>query len=82
VFLHEPEVPPTNNHAERMLRPSVITRKTGGCNKTLRGALVHEVLMSLVVSCQQAGKRFLDLVQRLLTAAEPEAIELASLPDG
>src|SRR5262245_41799610 len=35
LFLHEPAVPPTNNHAERMLRPAVITRKIGGCNKTL-----------------------------------------------
>src|SRR5262249_61477950 len=43
VFLHDPEVPPTNNHAEQMLRPAVITRKVGGCNKTLWGALVHSV---------------------------------------
>src|SRR5262249_10794647 len=35
VFLHDPEVPPTNNHAEQMLRPAVITRKVGGCNKNL-----------------------------------------------
>jgi hypothetical protein len=27
VFLHDPEVPPTNNHAEQMLRLAVITRK-------------------------------------------------------
>jgi len=26
VFLHEAEVPPTNNHPEHMLRPAVITR--------------------------------------------------------
>ncbi|HEY7314492.1 MAG TPA: IS66 family transposase [Gemmataceae bacterium] len=37
VFLHDPEVPPTNNHAEQMLRPAVITRTVGGCNKTLWG---------------------------------------------
>src|SRR5262249_37681064 len=35
VFLHDAEVPPTNNHAEQMLRPAVMTRKLGGCNKTL-----------------------------------------------
>src|SRR5262249_42315272 len=51
VFLHDPEVPPTNNHAEQMLRPAVITRKVGGCNKTLWGALVHGVLASIMVSC-------------------------------
>jgi hypothetical protein len=35
VFLHDPEAPPTNNHTERMLRPPVITRKVGGCNRTI-----------------------------------------------
>jgi transposase len=37
VFLHDAEVPPTNNHAEQVLRPAVITRKVGGCNKNLLG---------------------------------------------
>jgi len=57
VFLHDPEVPPTNNHAEQMLRPAVITRKVGGCNKTLWGALVHGVLASIMVTCKRQGKR-------------------------
>jgi len=30
VFLHQPAVPPTNNHAEQMLRPAVISRKGSG----------------------------------------------------
>jgi hypothetical protein len=34
-----------------MLRPAVITRKVGGCNKTLLGALVHSVLTSVMVTC-------------------------------
>ena len=51
LFLREPQVPATNNHAERMLRPAVITRKVGGCNKTLLGALVHSILASLMVTC-------------------------------
>jgi hypothetical protein len=46
----EAEVPPTNNHAEQMLRPAVITRKVGGCNKNLLGALLHSILASLMVS--------------------------------
>ena len=65
IFLHDAEVPPTNNHAEQMLRPAVITRKVGGCNKTLMGALVHGVLASLMVTCKRQGRRFLDLAQRL-----------------
>src|SRR5260370_38961871 len=63
-----------------MLRPAVITRKVGGCNKTLLGALVHGMLASLMVSCQQQGKRFLSLALQLLRSGQPQAIPLASLP--
>jgi hypothetical protein len=81
VFLHEPEVPPTNNHAERMLRPAVITRKVGGCNKTLLGSLVHSVLASIMVTCKQQGRRFLDLAKRLWQEGEPQAIPLVPEPE-
>jgi transposase len=80
VFLHDPDVPPTNNHSEQPLRPAVITRKVGGCNKTLWGALVHGVLASLLVTCQRRGKRFLDLARRLWENNDPPAILLEALP--
>src|SRR5690606_32716973 len=44
TFLTLDGVEPTNNPAERMLRPAVLTRKTGGCNRSPPGARVHEVL--------------------------------------
>jgi transposase len=80
VFLHDPEVPPTNNHAERMLRPAVITRKVGGCNKTLQGALVHGILASLMATCRQQAKRFLDLARCLWQSTTSQAIPVSSLP--
>lgn len=80
TFLHDPEVPPTNNHAEQMLRPAVITRKVGGCNKTLLGALVHSILSSVMVTCHRQGKRFLDLARQLWQSTEPQAIPVATLP--
>jgi transposase len=79
VFLHDPEVPPTNNHAEQMLRPAVITRKVGGCNKTLWGALVHGTLASIMVTCKRQGRQFLDLARRLWQAGAPQAIPLPNL---
>jgi transposase len=79
VFLHDPAVPPTNNHAERMLRPAVITRKVGGCNKTLMGALVHSILASLMVTCKQQGQKFLDLARQLWSSDPPQAIPLLPL---
>lgn len=80
LFLRDPAVPPTNNHAEQMLRPAVITRKIGGCNKNLLGALVHSVLSSLMVSCHRQGKRFLDLARQLWQSNQPQAIPLEPLP--
>jgi transposase len=82
LFLHDAEVPPTNNHAEQMLRPAVITRKVGGCNKNLLGALVHGVLASLMVSCHRQGKRFLDLARQLWQSRDPRAMDLEALPGG
>jgi transposase len=82
VFLHDPEVPPTNNQAEQRLRGAVITRKVGGCNKTLLGAMVHSILASLMVTCKDAGKRFLDLARRLWHSGDPSAIHLSTLPTG
>ena len=81
TFLHDPEVPPTNNHAEQMLRPAVITRKVGGCNKNLLGALVHSILSSIMVSCHRQGKRFLDLARQLWQSGQPQAIPLKTLPE-
>jgi transposase len=76
IFLHDAEVPATNNHAEQMLRPAVITRKVGGCNKTLLGAMVHDILASIMVTCKRRGQSFLDLAKRLWQAGEPQAIAL------
>lgn len=82
VFLTEPMVPPPNNHAEPMLRPAVISRKVGGCTKTLKGALVQSILSRLAVSCRQPGRRFLDRAVRLFRGGEPQAIPLEVLPSG
>jgi transposase len=80
AFLFHPEVPPTNNQAERMLRPAVITRKVGGCNKTLLGALVHSILSSIMATCKQRGQKFLDLARQLWQAREPQAIPILLTP--
>jgi hypothetical protein len=81
LFLRDPAVPPTNNHAEQMLRPAVITRKVGACNKNLWGSLVHSVLSSMMVTCHRRGKRFLDLARQLWQNNEPAAIPVDTLPD-
>jgi len=82
VFLREAAVPPTNNHAESMLRPAVITRKVGGCNKTLLGSLVHSVLASIMVTCKQQSTKFLELAKQLWRGGEAQAIPIVPQPDG
>ena len=81
IFLHDTGVSATKNRAERMIRPVVITRKIGGCNKTLKGATVHGVLASLIATCRQQGRRFLDLAKRLWTGEGPQAITISELPE-
>ena len=50
TFLDFPSVSPYNNHAERLIRPSVISRKISQQNRSQRGAETQAILMSLFVS--------------------------------
>lgn len=47
-FLKDPSIEPTNNFAERMLRPGVIARKVSHCSKNSRGAAAYAAFMSVV----------------------------------
>lgn len=67
-FLQIEGVEATNNRAERALRPAVIVRKTGGCNKTARGARTHAVLASVLQTLKQRRGGALDYLASVLTA--------------
>jgi len=64
-FLYVVGLDATNNQAERMLRPAVITRKTGGCNRTQAGAETHSILASVLTTCRQQGFSILDSFVKL-----------------
>ena len=49
-YLQDPSVAPTNNLAEREVRPAVIARKVSQCSKSWTGAHSREVLQSIVRS--------------------------------
>ena len=55
VCLYEPAAEPTNNRAERELRPAVIARKVSCGNKTEAGKRSFEVLRSVASSCLKRG---------------------------
>jgi len=67
--LHEPAAEPTNNPAERQLRPAVIARKVSCGNKTTRGKRTWEALASLAATCQQTARDFLDFLAGRLPLA-------------
>ncbi len=47
TFLHKPDVPADNNHAERQIRPAVIIRKNSQSNRSDNGAATQAILMSI-----------------------------------
>lgn len=64
--LDDPHVEPTNNRAERALRPAVIARKLSCGNKTDRGKQAFQILTSLAVTANQRGQDFVDLLCKKL----------------
>lgn len=56
--LKDVRVEPTNNRAERALRPAVIARKLSCGNKTDRGRRSWEILASLGATYHQTGRDF------------------------
>ena len=54
-FLSPPYVQPTNNRAERMLRPAVIARKVSHCSKNQAGANAFAIFASLAQTARKNG---------------------------
>ena len=71
TFLAYPEVEPTNNIAERHLRPSVIARKLSFGNKTRAGADRHAVMMSLIQTEKLQGKNPKQMLYNLIVGDIP-----------
>jgi transposase len=67
ALLHA-NAPLTNNHAERMIRPMVITRKISGGSRSNKGAATHAVNMSIMQTLVLKGKDFWSGVTEILQA--------------
>jgi transposase len=52
-FFEMPHVPPTNNHAERQLRPLVISKKLTFGTQSERGSRFIERIFSAIATCKQ-----------------------------
>ena len=71
-FLEQPEVEPTNNRVERMLRPAVIARKVSQCSKTWAGAHAFAAFTSVIQTLLKKGAPY-SVVEALATLVRASA---------
>jgi transposase len=76
TFLYVDAMSPTNNAAEREIRPAVLIRKTNGCNRSETGAQTHSILTSIIRTCQKHRQDFVNTVKRVLRQPVPLALDL------
>jgi transposase len=76
AFLREPRAPLDNNLCERALKRAVLHRKNALFYRTLNGAQVGDLYMSLIHTCQLCGANSFDY----LTELQRHAQELATQP--
>jgi hypothetical protein len=77
AFLREIGAPLDNNICEQALKRAVLHRKNALFSKTLHGAEVGDLFMSLIHTCQLAGVNSFDY----LTELQRHARKLAAHPD-
>lgn len=74
-FLHEPmSVEPTNNAAERALRPAVIARKVSHCSKNELGAAAFSAFKSVIGTLKKGGGDVLEKLTKLIASATPQEV--------
>ena len=73
-FLDDPRIEPTNNRAERALRPAVIARKVSQCSKNARGAQTFAAFTSVIRTLAKTGAE--SIVEGLL-----HVFHSAQMPD-
>lgn len=70
-FIGEDEVEPTNNRAERDLRPAVIARKVSHCSRNERGARAFEAFTSVLQTIRKMNRSAALLPALLNCSARP-----------
>ena len=68
-FAHTDGVEPTNNAAERALRPAVLWRKGSFGTQSEHGSRFVERIMTVAATCKQQGRSLLDFLVAATTAA-------------
>jgi transposase len=76
LFLRQPGSPVDNNIVERSLKPVILHRKNALFYRTLNGAQVGDLFMTLIHTCELSGANSFDY----LTELQRHAHELAANP--
>ena len=76
TFLDQPEVEPTNNRAEREIRPAVLIRKTSFQNRSEKGTKCQAVFMSIYRTLKLRGH---DPIETMVEALK-KYVRSSSLP--
>jgi len=79
TFVADPAAPPTNNAAERALRPLVIGRKISGGTRSASGSQTRMVLQSVIATWEVRGRDPQAEMLTLLRAPRTPRLELAPL---
>ena len=69
TFVRHPEVEPTNNAAERAIRPGVLWRKGSFGTQSAEGSRFVEAMMTVVATLKQQHRNVLDYVTAACQAA-------------
>jgi transposase len=80
LFVREEGVQPTNNAAERAIRPAVIWRRTSFGSDSLAGSEFVSRLLTVVSSLSLQERNILDFLVESVSAARSDAIPPSLLP--
>jgi hypothetical protein len=78
LFLRVPGAPLDNNIVERALKKAILHRKNSYFYKTLNGALVGDIFMSLIETCRLAKVNALKYIISLLECSDDVQTDLTS----
>jgi len=82
TFVDTEFVPPTNNAAERAIRPAVLWRKGSFGTDSAQGSRFVERILSVVASLKQQGRHVLDYLAAACSPPHRRTISISLLPAG
>jgi transposase len=80
TFLEHPGIEPTNNAAERALRPAVIQRKISHGVQSAKGALCRSRLLTVTTTLRQQGRDVWDFLEQAWIAQHHGGVMPSLLP--